>query len=636
MADGVRWEWTSSGEIHSPSRLGDHAAARYRLFRQTIEAEPSVNETLFGLLLTMESAREKLQPYEAATPLVQLAGTNVAVEQLKRLHHVLDEAVLMADGTLQPMDKTEWMGALERERIDRMEWYREMLDTGELDHTVATAVQQEEVLTLLKAAVNEDDIIQGLMEDERELMEIVFDRVVGSSGLVVASIPDWFVMPLSLVSSFGLSSWGSQRLEVESGDSEKVIRSSSIWSTLNHPNVAKFLGACFVGDRPFMCIHEIAQGLRYLHNLGFTIANFTPDSIWRARLEGKTLIGCKDVLPIEDESGVDMRAFAVSIVNMWREVDVYHRNLNRFCFPSDPEMAQDKYQKFPMKCPTFLEKREWELLKQMALNGAEFQFVTDGMSELAEVNAKHPVISIEKQMEDTKLAVDDIIMPTRKMSIRECMTLCKGYVIGNTLGTQVYDRIADILAQLKVHIEQKLGSGSFATAWRGKWFDTPIVVRRVNAPNLTQAMRAQFIVEADIWFRLNHVNVVKMYGACDVDPLFFVCEYAGCGHLKDFLEKNCRDYPSAIWYCLLNAALGLQYLHRVGIVHGDLKLDNILVGNDGIAKLADFGLSYDVHNGNSSSEGARGAFRWKAPECLPSENEAGRKQHLHPIFSHLH
>jgi serine/threonine protein kinase len=64
-----------------------------------------------------------------------------------------------------------------------------------------------------------------------------------------------------------------------------------------------------------------------------------------------------------------------------------------------------------------------------------------------------------------------------------------------------------------------------------------------------------------------------------------------------------------------DAAKGLDYLHERGIVHGDLKGNSILVC-DGIAKLADFGLSAFAMSAREDSSGALGAFRWKAPECL--------------------
>ncbi|KAF4036943.1 Protein kinase domain [Phytophthora infestans] len=70
------------------------------------------------------------------------------------------------------------------------------------------------------------------------------------------------------------------------------------------------------------------------------------------------------------------------------------------------------------------------------------------------------------------------------------------------------------------------------------------------------------------------------------------------------------------WEKLYEAALGLEFLHERGVVHADLKGDNILIGEDGCAKLTDFGLSAVVSDGANSSTSPVGALRWKAPECM--------------------
>lgn len=174
--------------------------------------------------------------------------------------------------------------------------------------------------------------------------------------------------------------------------------------------------------------------------------------------------------------------------------------------------------------------------------------------------------------------------------------------------------------------------GAFGSVHHGKWFDTPVVVKRVfTDPNSLEKLRSdraqvqsQFIREADVWFRLNHINVVKMFGACHFDRPFFVCEYASGGELTSYLKTKGRE-PYLIWYCLLNAALGLQYLHDSGVVHADLKANNILVGDDGVTKLTDFGLSVSARQCNAADEGgAVGAYCWKAPECLPYRKVPGQ------------
>ncbi|EGZ06138.1 hypothetical protein PHYSODRAFT_532309, partial [Phytophthora sojae] len=140
-----------------------------------------------------------------------------------------------------------------------------------------------------------------------------------------------------------------------------------------------------------------------------------------------------------------------------------------------------------------------------------------------------------------------------------------------------------------------------------------------------------------IWYSLNHPHIVNLYGACHLGGKpFFVCEHASLGNLNTYLRRRRPgkdndkvDVPEA-WRKLYEAALGLQYLHQRGIVHQDLKCDNILVGTDRRAKLTDFGLSTNVLGRNPRRLTGRigkpiGAVRWKAPELLiaAKENNSG-------------
>ncbi|KAL4157258.1 hypothetical protein PRNP1_006281 [Phytophthora ramorum] len=106
-----------------------------------------------------------------------------------------------------------------------------------------------------------------------------------------------------------------------------------------------------------------------------------------------------------------------------------------------------------------------------------------------------------------------------------------------------------------------------------------------------------------------------MYGACHAGKMFFVCEYAGGGQLDEYLQ----DHPDEVWQKLYEVALGLRYLNSMGVIHGDLKCNNILVGSDGLAKLTDFGLS-SLKGKSSPLDGSNiGAIQWKAPEVLRGE-----------------
>ncbi|RLN91162.1 hypothetical protein BBJ28_00007590 [Nothophytophthora sp. Chile5] len=191
----------------------------------------------------------------------------------------------------------------------------------------------------------------------------------------------------------------------------------------------------------------------------------------------------------------------------------------------------------------------------------------------------------------------------------------------------------------------ELGAGSFGRVRTAKWLDSEVVVKEVkldgdaNSPSASgwamsastsmsmastlasasenperQGKRGEalrmFRRELELWYGLSHPHVVRLFGACHIGAPFFVCEYAKHGTLVKFLEKH----PDRLWRMLHEAALGVQYLHERRIAHGDLKGDNIVIGDDGSAKVTDFGLS-SMMNSEGRAQ-ISGAVQWVAPECL--------------------
>ncbi|GMF10213.1 unnamed protein product [Phytophthora lilii] len=171
----------------------------------------------------------------------------------------------------------------------------------------------------------------------------------------------------------------------------------------------------------------------------------------------------------------------------------------------------------------------------------------------------------------------------------------------------------------QVKLEKRIGTGGFAFVNYGKWFGTDVVVKRLKPTAVNEQTREQFRREADLWFTLNHSNLIKLYGACyEGQQPFFVCERATRQTLTDYLKPE-NGRRRELWFRLLQAALGIEHLHDHNIVHGDLKNDNILVCEGGAAKIADFGLSVLGTTPKSSKTLTTAAVRWKARECLLGE-----------------
>lgn len=171
--------------------------------------------------------------------------------------------------------------------------------------------------------------------------------------------------------------------------------------------------------------------------------------------------------------------------------------------------------------------------------------------------------------------------------------------------------------------------GSFGSVHTGKLKGADVVVKRLLPQNIPTAKGMKsFMKEVNVWHNLNHPHVIRLYGACDTSrPPFYVCESAVLhGNLEDYLVLH-DPGKETVWRIFYEAALGIQYLHQQNIVHGDLKCNNILVGDDKKAKISDFGLSFIRSESKTmSKQELTGATPWVAPECLSAAVENPTKE----------
>ncbi|TMW66639.1 hypothetical protein Poli38472_014615 [Pythium oligandrum] len=179
-------------------------------------------------------------------------------------------------------------------------------------------------------------------------------------------------------------------------------------------------------------------------------------------------------------------------------------------------------------------------------------------------------------------------------------------------------RVADwFLPHYEIDFDENsnFGRGGFGSVHRGKWMSSRVVVKRVFSEDPVAFER-----EVEIWYQLYHPHVIQLFGACHLaGKQFFVCEVAEKGQLDQYLrgEGVCRS--RVVWQRLYEAGVALQYLHFKGILHRDLKCNNILISSDGKTKLADFGLSSVVDSERDSQAHVGGNVRWTAPEILRGE-----------------
>ncbi|OCH89807.1 kinase-like protein [Obba rivulosa] len=167
--------------------------------------------------------------------------------------------------------------------------------------------------------------------------------------------------------------------------------------------------------------------------------------------------------------------------------------------------------------------------------------------------------------------------------------------------------------------EHPQASGGFADVWKGQHGERVVALKVLRGQSAEEDSQT-FFREAVIWKRLRHRNIVTFYG---IDKQLFrprqtmVSAWMSHGTVSNYLYNN----PAADRIKLvLDAAEGLEYLQKEGIVHGDLKGANILVDEEHIACLSDFGLAALHYTRKPETESASiGSTRWTAPELFDPE-----------------
>ena len=92
--------------------------------------------------------------------------------------------------------------------------------------------------------------------------------------------------------------------------------------------------------------------------------------------------------------------------------------------------------------------------------------------------------------------------------------------------------------------------------------------------------------------RLDHPNVVKCYERLEVPThTLFIMELCQGGNLLNHVRRRQRLTEREAKYFFEQLMVGIAYIHSRGLVHGDIKLENILLDNEGRVKVCDFGIS---------------------------------------------
>ncbi|MDW6063422.1 Stk1 family PASTA domain-containing Ser/Thr kinase [Streptomyces sp. FXJ1.4098] len=189
------------------------------------------------------------------------------------------------------------------------------------------------------------------------------------------------------------------------------------------------------------------------------------------------------------------------------------------------------------------------------------------------------------------------------------------------MDTTLHDPLVGQLLDGRYRVEARIAAGGMATVYRAvdTRLDRVLALKVMHQSLATDdAFVERFIREAKSVARLAHPNVVGVFDqGTDGSHVYLAMEYvAGCT-LRDVLRERGALQPRAALDILEPVLAALGAAHRAGFVHRDMKPENVLIGDDGRVKVADFGLVRAVDTNTNASTGTLlGTVSYLAPEQI--------------------
>ena len=177
-----------------------------------------------------------------------------------------------------------------------------------------------------------------------------------------------------------------------------------------------------------------------------------------------------------------------------------------------------------------------------------------------------------------------------------CLTACPELRAVTPSGAS--DPMVGRMLEGRYRISARIARGGMATVYEAvdQRLDRTVAVK-VMHPGLgdDDEFAARFVGEARSAARLSHPNVVAVYDQGNDDGTVFLAMELVQGHtLRDTIGKEAPMSPARALALLEPVASALAAAHRAGLVHRDVKPENVLIADDGRVKVADFGLAKAV------------------------------------------
>ncbi|XP_078524575.1 megakaryocyte-associated tyrosine-protein kinase [Lissotriton helveticus] len=237
------------------------------------------------------------------------------------------------------------------------------------------------------------------------------------------------------------------------------------------------------------------------------------------------------------------------------------------------------------------------------------------------VSFQHDVIHYRVIYQDNMLSIEDDTYFHNLMDMIEHYTQHQGAICtklmkpktkqGTRSAEQELAKAGWLLTIEQVTMQDRIGEGEFGAVFMGEYMGQKVAVKNIKCDVTAQA----FLAETAVMTKVQHKNLVRLLGVILHNGLYIVMEYMSKGNLVNFLRTRGRSviHNRQLLEFSLNIAEGMDYLESKKLVHRDLAARNILVSEDNIAKVSDFGMArVDTKQQDSTVL----PVKWTAPEAL--------------------
>jgi beta-lactam-binding protein with PASTA domain/predicted Ser/Thr protein kinase len=201
--------------------------------------------------------------------------------------------------------------------------------------------------------------------------------------------------------------------------------------------------------------------------------------------------------------------------------------------------------------------------------------------------------------------------------------------------TATTDPLVGRILEGRYRIQARIARGGMSTVYSAvdERLDRLVAVKVMSSGlSSDSAFADRFAREARAAAKLAHINTVAVYDQGeDNGNVFLVMELVTGRTLRDLLRERGRLSPAEAVSIMEPVLAALAVSHRAGLVHRDIKPENILLSDDGVVKIADFGLARAVETDTTSTR--TGTMMGTVAYCSPEQISRGRTDQRSDVYS---